>query len=325
MGEVKNKPIKLTAYVIDNEEMGKKYSSLYANLVNKLSQNQDADTRRMKLNEKSSEEDLLSDFAINANSIYGVMWRLVPSKELPKIPSDYFKQTKISRDALNEKKKGEERKEEKEDSAPELACKSTHYFVMNHNYLVSDLPQSRIKSLQVYLNWLLAPYKTDDVIYSFTPKVKSTGDISLREIKSIVIGENTTLDVVTQKKKGDASPKSRGAAMKVLQVAQDKLMSMLSEDKYLRDIMDKKIIQAQLVLKIRKPKKKEEADFENILGVTMKPIADTDGITFQLKNGKPVKGSTIMVTKNVEVELTSDGLLSEKGLMLELLTFLREL
>lgn len=328
MEEVKNKPIKLTAYVIDNDEMGRKYSSLYNNLVNKLSQNQDADARRMKLNEKSSEEDLLSDFAINANSVYGVMWRLVPSKELPKIPSDYFKQTKISRDALSEKKEEEElegSKGEKGNNTLELACKSMHYFVMNQNYLVSDLPQSRIKSLQVYLNWLLAPYKTDDVIYSFTPKVKSTGDIPLREIKSIVIGEDTTLNVVPHKKNDDSSQESRGTAMKVLQVAQDKLMSMLSEDKYLKDIVDKNIIQAQLVLKIRKPKKKEEADFENILGATMKPIADTDGITFQLKNGKPVKGSTIMVTKNVEVELTSDGLLSEKALFLELLTFLREL
>ena len=157
----------MTAYGIDNDDIGKKYSTLYDNLVAKLSQNQDADARRMKLNEKSSEEDLLSDFAINVNSVYGVMWRLVPSKELPKIPSDYFKQTKISRDALNEKKKEEEHignKQEKDNTTTELACKSTHYFVMNHHYLVSDLPQSRIKSLQVYLNWLLTPYKTDDVI-----------------------------------------------------------------------------------------------------------------------------------------------------------------
>ena len=50
MEEVKNKSIKLTAYVIDNDEIGKKYSSLYDNLVVKLSQNQDADARRMKLN-----------------------------------------------------------------------------------------------------------------------------------------------------------------------------------------------------------------------------------------------------------------------------------
>ena len=55
MEKVKNKSIKLTAYVIDNDEIGKKYSSLYDNLVVKLSQNQDADARRMKLNEKSSE------------------------------------------------------------------------------------------------------------------------------------------------------------------------------------------------------------------------------------------------------------------------------
>ena len=328
MEEVKNKSIKLTAYVIDNDEIGKKYSSLYDNLVVKLSQNQDADARRMKLNEKSSEEDLLSDFAVRSNSVYGVMWRIVPSNELPKIPSDFFKQTTISRDALNEKKKEEdqsENKQEKDNAVKELACKSTHYFVLNQHYLVSDLPLSRIKSLQVYLNWLLTPYKTDDVIYSFTPKVKSTGNIYLRDIKSIVIGDNTTLNVVPKKEQEDESQNNRDVAMKVLQVAQDKLMSMLSEDKYLKDIVDKNIVQAQLVLKIRKPKKKEETDYENILGTTMKPIADTDGITFQLKNGKLVKGSTIMVTKDVDVELTSDGLISEKALMFELLAFLREL
>ena len=133
------------------------------------------------------------------------------------------------------------------------------------------------------------------------------------------------MNVVPKKEQKDDSQNNRGAAMKVLQVAQDKLMSMLSEDKYLKDIVDKNIVQAQLVLKIRKPKKKEEADYENILGTTMKPIADTDGITFQLKNGKPVKGSTIMLTKDADVELTSDGLISEKALMFELLAYLREL
>ena len=113
--------------------------------------------------------------------------------------------------------------------------------------------------------------------------------------------------------------------MKVLQIAQDKLMSMIAEDKYLKDIVDKNIVQAQLVLKIRKPNKKEEADFENILGSTMKPIGDTDDITFKLKNGKTIKGSTILVTKEVEIELTEDGLISEKALMLEMLDFLKRL
>lgn len=314
MEETKTKTVKLSAYVIDNDDMGKKHSDLYDNLVEKLSQNQNADARRMKLNEKSTEEDLLSDFALNATNVYGVIWRIAPTKEMPHIPADFFKNAKISRDALNDKDKEEE---------TGVSCKSIHYFVMNKKYLVTDYPKSRVKSLQVYLNWLLEPYKTSDVIYSFTPKVKSSESTPLREIRSIVIGENTTVKV-SQKQENDKQD-DKSATMKVLQIAQDKLMSMIAEDKYLKDIVDKNIVQAQLVLKIRKPNKKEEADFENILGSTMKPIGDTDGITFKLKNGKTIKGSTILVTKDVEIELTEDGLISEKALMLEMLDFLKRL
>lgn len=60
----KKKSIKLLAYDIENEDIKSSHSCLFEKLKDKLGRGEIADTRRMRLNPKSNEEDLLSDFAV---------------------------------------------------------------------------------------------------------------------------------------------------------------------------------------------------------------------------------------------------------------------
>ena len=93
----------------------------------------------------------------------------------------------------------------------------------------------------------------------------------------------------------------------------------------LQQLLDKKILSAQLLVKFTKPRKMEEEDYEKLLGAYMKPIGDDEGVTFKLKNGKSVKGTNILRTKDVEIEMIDEVRISENDLAQEMESFLREL
>ena len=63
-------------------------------------------------------------------------------------------------------------------------------FSLNKHFLVTNLPKSRIKSLQVYLNWLLEAVRGDK-LYKFTPKVKAPDSTQLSQISNIVFADPT--------------------------------------------------------------------------------------------------------------------------------------
>ena len=287
------KKFTLQAYDIENEEIGKAYSDLQEKLKEKLEAREIADIRRMKLNPESPEEDLLSDFAITERYVFGVMWRISPAKEVPSIPEGLFKNPTIQIDDIQEQEK-----------RISLICKDHYYFSLNKHFLVTNLPKSRIKSLQVYLNWLLEAVRGDK-LYKFTPKVKAPDS--------------------TQLSQGKKKEEKIENAIKVFKCAEDLLKKIVEEIPDFQQMLDNKILSAQLLVKFTKPRKMEEEDYEKLLGAYMKPISDADGVTFKLKNGKKITGSNILRTKNVEIEMIDDVRISEPALIQEMEEFLREL
>ena len=304
--EAKNKKIKLQAYDIENDEIDKAYSDLQENLHTKLSAGEIADIRRMKLNADLPDEDLLSDFSLTKHYIFGVMWRISPAKEIPSIPEGLFKNPTIHIAEI----------QEKEDKIS-LVCKEHYYFSLNNHFLVTNLPKSRIKSLQTYLNWLLENLRGDK-LYRFTPKVKAPDSTRLSDIKNI-----SFIDPSFKKNKKE-EPKNV-QDFKVYKFAESLLKNIIEEVPDLQDMLDKKILSAQLLVKFTKPRKMDNDDYEKLLGAYMKPIADDDGVTFKLKNGKKITGSQILRTKDVEVEMIDDTKISEQDLIQEMEQFLREL
>lgn len=304
MADIKKK-FTLQAYDIENEEIGKAYSDLQEKLKTKLEAREIADVRRMKLNPESPEEELLSDFAITTRYVFGVMWRIAPAKEVPSIPEGLFKNPTIQINDIQEQEKN-----------ISLICKDHYYFSLNKYFLVTNLPKSRIKSLQVYLNWLLEAVRGDK-LYKLTPKVKAPDNTRLSEIRNIVFVDPAQKE---KKKMQKVEPD-----YKVFKFAEGFLKNIVEEIPDLQQMLDNKILSAQLLVKFTKPRKMEEKDYEKLLGTYMKPISDADGVTFKLKNGKKITGNNILRTKNVEIEMIDNIRISEPALIQEMEEFLREL
>lgn len=307
MADKKN--ITLIAYEIENEDIRREYSDLYEKLSLKLKSGETANERRMRLNETSSEEDLLSDFAVTEKYVYGVMWRITPAKEAPSIPEGLFSHNKIQIGDIQEKEKNKS-----------LICKDHYYFALDKFHLVTNLPKSRIKALQVYLNWLLSATRGDN-LYQFTPKIKAPEDTKLSDIKMIVF------DDPMKKNKGKNNNEKVEDKYKVIKFAKEQLLKLIQDGVGgdLNKLINQKILSAQLLVKFSKPRKMEEEDYEKLLGAYMKPVCDTDGVTLNLKNGKKITGSNILVSDDVEVEMIDAIRISEKDLMLEMEKLLRKL
>lgn len=297
MSNIKN--ITLLAYDIENEDLSPNYSDLFDNLKQKLGQGEIADNRRMKLNSESTEEDLLSDFAVAQNYIYGVMWRIAPSKEIPRIPDGLFKNPKIQ---INDIRSNDEKFL--------LTCKEHYYFAVNKKFLITSLPKTRIKSLQVYLNWLLEAYRGEKR-YNFISKIKTPENTKLSEIKYIVFKSSNE----EKEEKADD----------ILSLVLTRLRKIIAEDTDLSEILENRVFKAKLQLDISKPRKMDDANYKKLLGTYMNPISDTDGISYKLENGKTISGTNILQSKTVCIEMIDDGKISEQNLIQEMQLYLNEL
>lgn len=303
------KKIALQAFDIENEEMGRANSDLFEKLKKKLDAGDSADTRRMKLNSDSPEEDLLSDFAITDRYIFGVIWRIAPSQEAPSIPDLFFKKPTIQINEIQE-----------QETSIHLRCKSHYYFALNKQYLVSNLPKSKIKSLQTYLNWLLESVRGDK-LYKFTPKIKAPDSIKLSEIKRISFadpsGKQFPVNVSTNKQ-------DKGG-LQIMKFTENMLKKVTDEIPALDELLNKKILKAQLLVRFSKPSKMDEEDYSKLLGACMKPIGDSEGVNFILNNGEKIYGSNILRTKNVLITKIDSIRINEPELVQEMEAFLREL
>ena len=309
------KKITLQAYDIENKEIEQAYSDLQSKLKAKLNAHGMADSRRMKLNLESTEEDLLSDYAISELYVFGVIWRIAPAKEVPSIPDKLFENATIQINDIQDQEKN-----------ASLICKDHYYFSLNNHFLITNLPKSRVKSLQVYLNWLLESERGDK-LYKITPKVKAPKDIKLSEIKNIVFTNPTQKeDKEKKKKKEKEAEKEKGKTVsRIFEFAEESLKKVIEDIPNLQKMIDSNILSAKLLVNFSKPRKMEEDDYERLLGAYMKPISDSDGVTFKLKDGKKISGSDILRIKNVEIEKIDDTRISEQELIQEMEAFLREL
>ena len=312
MSKTKDKKITLNAYLIDNTNLKEEHSDLTRNLIEKLHQQKGkARERRMKLNSESTEEDILTDYSINANMpyVWGVMWRIAPTKDMPSIPEDLFENEKITTNDIKTEVQ----------NANLCTKKDQFYFAVNNSHLVTNLPKGRVKSLQDYLNWFLT-IERGEKLYSFTPMVMMPENNRLSEIKDIVIGNSKNVYHGTKEREENIS-----LSNKVCNFAVDKLGALVNEMPELKTLMDNNILSARLVINFKKPRKMKEEDYSRMLGTFMKPISDDEMVAFKLKNGKKITGKELLMSRSIEVEVLDGGFLNEKSLMLDMEQFLKDL
>ncbi|MFV0377996.1 MAG: hypothetical protein ACK5JD_11935 [Mangrovibacterium sp.] len=303
-----NKPknLKLRAFRIENNEITQSNSGILNNITNKL-QGSIAETRRMQLNSEDikREEDLISDFSISQQKfVSGVVLRITHAEDVPNIPDTFLKHEKISINEL-----------ENIEAGTSIIYKEHYYFLLNNDFVITNLQSNiNIKRLQVYINWLLEKERAS-MLYEFTPIVVSQNETKLSDIKKITVKDKT---VNFMDKQDDTGHKKFALSL-------DLLTDLIKDVSSLDKIIDNNIVSAELLIKFTKPRKMSEADYQKIMGAYMKPISETDDISFSTKKNGVITGSDILKTKSVDIELTETNKINEPQLYQEMEKFLNEL
>lgn len=268
-----------------------------------------AENREMQLNQEDEtrESDLLSGYEIQENNIFATMMRIAPGADDTHIDETLMKKKSFS--------VGEMKRSSTTDSA---IYKSHYYICFNNNYLVTNLPRTTsISRVETYLNWLLKSHK-----YSIVPVVIPTPNLTLADVNTI-----TFKPYAASKKnphEGQSDVKSKWVALADSVLA--KIPELLfGESESLPDIEWKSVISAELILKIKDQSKIKNEEFQKIFGSLLKPVSEADQIVLKNRKGESIKGSEILKTKPVEIEMTENKFLVEPNLHQEMARFLDEL
>ena len=302
----KTKKQTLKAFIINNSKLSKDKSWLLGKFINKLNKSI-AQSRRMILNkdDANKEEDLISDFNINeGHFVSGVMLRLMNSTNLPNIPDTLLQPEKISLNDLDKLIVGSS-----------VIYKTHYYFILNGEYYITNSTKDiSISSFQTYINWFLSTERGDQ-FYEFTPVVELSNEIRLGDINKISIKENSP--TFTDSKQNHEKKK--------FSIHRDFLNNLITDVPSLQQIIENNILSAELLIKFVKPNKMSKKDYQDIMGTYMKNISDIENVTFSTKKHGIIKGTDILKTKTVEIELTKTDKLNENQLYQEMEKFLSEL
>ena len=301
------KNINLRAFSIANDDIAQSNSGLQKILSDKL-QGSVLQDRRMLLNQDDCEEDLISDFNNNTNFVYGVILRICPSDTVQNIPNDYLQKEKISiteLDSISSEKTN--------------VCKYHYYFALNDKFVVTNLQRNiTIDRLQTYINYLLEKERGTR-LFEFTPVITEPEETKLSEIKNIVVKDTKIhTDIVSQNNENSIGRKS-------FNIAKYWLSDFINDVDTLKTIEENQIISAELLIKFSKPRKMSKEDYEKTMGALLKPMSDTDDVTFVTKRGNKIKATDLQKIKSVDIELTDSGKISEIQLQQAMEKFLQEL
>ena len=269
-----------------------------------------ANDRRMLLNAKdpAKEEDLICDYDIQNNKLVsGAMLRIRPSDEVMNLPDVLFNEPKIVLHELGNI-----------EVDTEIIYKDHYYFMMNHQYLVTTLPGNySVVRFQTYINWLLGTVRGSK-LYEFTPKITLQPNLKIYDLKKIRVTDPAINDFIEGKGKSDAITTIKTLPYQLLK-------KFVNDVSSLDETTLAEVVSAELLLKFSKPKTMSTEEYQRSLGAFMKPIADTDHIAIYPKKGKPINGQDVLEIREVQIETTDSGKISEKELMQEMEKYLIDL
>jgi len=309
MNMSKPKIFKLRAFVIENNNINQNESDVYDKIVEKLN-NSLAKDRRMLLNvdDPSREEDLICDYDISSeNYINGAMLRIAPSNDVVNIPDNLFNEQKI---VLNDLDRLEINNE--------IIYKDHYYFMFDNKFLITSLQgNTTITRFQTYINWLLQDLRGSN-LYEFTPKVTFQPSLKMYDLKSMKVKDPAINQNIDETDESNVYTKLKNIPLQLLK-------DFVTDARSLDNVILSEIISAELLIKFSKPKKMSKEEYQRSMGAFMKPISDTDNIALYPKKGRPISGTDILKIKEVSIETTDSGRISENQLTQEMEKFLKEL
>lgn len=298
------KQVKLRAFKIENNDLALSESDLQTKLATLLDETI-ANDRRMQLNQDDikREEDLISDFNATKNFLSGVMLRITHAEDVPNIPDQFLEHKKISINELDDI-----------DPGSSVVYNGHYYFLLNGKYVITNLRGNLpIKRFQVYINWFLEKERGDK-LYEITPIVTEHKVTQLADLKGIVVKDSDIHPDSPQEETG----------LKRLNLPEKLLPDLFKDVTNLDEMIEKNIVSAFVTLKFRKPKGVSKEEYQKFMGAYLKPISETDDVSFLTKKNGRITGSDILKTKIVDIELTATNKISEPQLYQEMEQFLKE-
>lgn len=267
--------------------------------------------RRMQLNQAESEEDLLAYFTASSNYIFGMMLRISKEGISGQIGPEKFEQVSIRLDEISP-----------EVNTETSIYKNHYYFLISRDKVIVSIPtDTTIKRLQTYLNWLLESER-GDCMFELLPMVnRDIPTDQLGDIKSMQIGNNHQFS--PNNFLGNSIQTQR---ISLTDIALNVLEKLLGDTDRVQELVENQLIKADLMIYFpKRPKELSREDYERIIGATISPMSDLDGIKFQTKKGTFILGEEVLCKKKVNIERTSNGHVVEADLKQEMERFISEL
>lgn len=319
----KPKKVRMRAFRVENNDLSKSSSPAKSLLLSKLDGSESVKERCMILSQEDSkkEQDLISfhQTSEKSKSVFCTMIRVSPSNDVEQIPNELFDKKFFTMDEFK-------------DSGIEssVVCKGHFYFCINDNYLITNLPLTKtISSLQTYICWL-----TSNELIEFTPMIDKKNQTQLKDLDFIKVKDpgQPTKEKETDEESDHSTAQppviseEKSKAFKLPSMLMDIIKKTLSDTSSFSDLINNKIVSAELLIKFKKPRKMTDEEYAKILGATLKPVSDLDNITFKRKDGKSeVKGKDLLKTKTVDIEVTETGKLVEQMVFQEMSKYLIEI
>lgn len=310
MPSIPPKKITLRAFKIANPSVTSPDSGILELLEQRLTPELTSGERRMLLNVDEPDSELLANYAWSANKSYlfGMMLRVIPADNGGMIHENLFSQQMITMAQVDS------------GSSADSQYKDHFYFALDNNYLVTTLPGNvNISRLQTYMNWLLESLR-DTHLFEFIELTKIPDGIPLSQIKDIqFIGGGT---VTTTR----PTESEQNYSFSLKNIEESILKSVISDTASLDSILENRLIEARLLLKVKgKPKEMAKEEFQRVMGAIATNVTNDSGLVLRIKDGNKYTGAEIKIKKTITVECIEKNRIVEEQLKQEMEKFLSEI
>lgn len=310
MASIPPKKYTLRAFKIMNPSMTSQDSGILSMLEQKLTPKLTSGERRMLLNADEPDSELLANYSWSANKSYlfGMMLRIIPADNGGMIHENLFSQQMITMAQVDS------------GSSSDSQYKDHFYFALDNNYLVTTLSGTfNISRLQTYMNWLLESVR-DTHLFEFIELTKLPDGIPLSQIKDIqFVGGGTVATA-------QSTESEHNYSLSLKNIKEDILRSVVRDAASLDSILENRLIEARLLLKVKaKPKEMAKEEFQRVMGAIATNVTNDSGLILRTKDGNKYTGAEIKIKKTITVECFEKNRIVEEQLKQEMEKFLSEI
>jgi len=299
------KLVKLVCFDVkpDEEKVSKTYN-FYKDMTDALGVLKNASDRCRVLSDvtDNGEQEFISKVSIDNKSVFCTFLHLKPGAAAL-VQKTLLKKASFSLSDL---------KESSEENIAGHIIGYTCFLFSNKKLIMKATRNISASELSIYINWLLkkglSKYSNKNLIISLKQKIKESFDpVTIGSIsigKDVKIKEQETIETITK------------SLMKGI-------LKKLLDDKQIEGLDPENILDATVVLRIKKFSKEDAAKNRKVLQSVLGAVKSDDTKIID-RNGRPIKEDEVKETKEVRVHYISEDFPDEGELEMEMRKYLGE-